>query len=127
MTTLPTKVEDIAVLRRFLLNEASEQERDEIEELYFGDQEFLERLLAAEEELVEDYLKGDLPAREREQFERQYSANVVNRREVDFSRMMQRALDETRPPADNTAKQGDEADRSRSGLPPAGSPRDERA
>jgi hypothetical protein len=95
---LPTKVEDIEVLRRFLLNEASEQERDEIEELYFSDQEFLERLIAAEGELVEDYLKGDLPAREREKFERQYSANVVNRGEVDFSRMLQRVLDETRPP-----------------------------
>lgn len=98
MTTLSTKLEDRELLRRFLLKEVSEQERDEIEELYFSDREFLERLLVAEEELVDDYLKGDLPAREREKFERQYSDNPVNRREVAFSRALHRVLDDTRPP-----------------------------
>jgi hypothetical protein len=100
---LPIKVEDTELLRRFLLREVSEQERDEVEGLYFSDPEYLERLLVVEDELVDEYLQGDLNDREREVFERQYSASLFNKREVDFSRALQQALGETHPP---TPKEG---------------------
>lgn len=96
---MPIKVEDKELLRRFLLREVSEQERDEIEALYFSDPEFFERLLVAEDELVDEYLQGDLSAREREKFDRQYSASRFNEREIAFSQALHQAVAETCPAA----------------------------
>jgi hypothetical protein len=51
-------------LRRFLLNQLDEEERQRVEERFLLDPEYRERVLAAEEELIEDYAEGSLSGAE---------------------------------------------------------------
>jgi len=56
-------------LRHYLLGMVSDEQQNEIEERYFGDDEYFEEMLAAEDELVEAYVDGELSRRERKRFE----------------------------------------------------------
>lgn len=60
--------EEERVLRRFLLGDLEEEERERVEERFITDPDFKERTLLAEDELVEDYLVGQLSEAERELF-----------------------------------------------------------
>jgi len=56
-------------LRQYLLGIVAEEQQNEIEERYFTDDEYFEKMLAAEEELVEAYISGELSRRERKRFD----------------------------------------------------------
>ena len=56
-------------LRHYLLAMLSEEKQNEIEEHFFTDDEYFENMLAAEDELVEAYVSGELSQRERKRFE----------------------------------------------------------
>lgn len=67
-------------LKSFLLGELSHGERGEVEERLFADPEYFRQFRAAEDELMDEYLYGDLDAGERERFET-YFLNTPERRE----------------------------------------------
>lgn len=56
-------------LRQYLLGIVSEEQQNEIEERYFVDDEYFAAMLAAEYELVEAYVSGELSRRERKRFD----------------------------------------------------------
>jgi len=75
--------EEDKLFRRYLLNDVTAEERRQIEDkLLSGDEsnasidsdepDFVDRLLLAEEELIDDYVCGFLPERERHLFERNF-------------------------------------------------------
>jgi hypothetical protein len=55
-------------MRRFLLGELGEEEREELEQLVLAEDETRDRLLMAEDDLIEEYLEGSLQGDEREKF-----------------------------------------------------------
>jgi hypothetical protein len=65
--------------RRYLLGEANDEERMRVERQYFADAGALERMEAAEEELIEDYVADRLSSEERSRFERAF-LSVPHRR-----------------------------------------------
>jgi hypothetical protein len=66
-------------LVRYLLGEAlTDAEQAEIEERYFTDDVYFDRLLAVEDDLIDSYVRGGLSADERAQFEHNFLAS--NRR-----------------------------------------------
>lgn len=69
-------------LRKYLLGGLAEGERDRLEDLYFEDDGALERLLAAENDLIESYAAGRLTAEERERFRSNYLTTPERRRRV---------------------------------------------
>jgi anti-sigma factor RsiW len=73
-------LEEDPLLKRFLLGEMSEGERGAVEERLFDDPEYFRQFRAAEDELTDEYLYGDLDADGRERFER-YFLNTPERRE----------------------------------------------
>jgi hypothetical protein len=75
-------------LRQYLLGQGSEDERATTEERYFADEQVLDDLELAEEDLIEDYLAGDLSAEDRESFERVYLSTPGHRRRVDLVRRL---------------------------------------
>lgn len=77
---------EIRRARRYLLNGSSDDERAGVEREYFGDERALERVEAAEEHLIEDYLAGRLEADERSLFERNYLAVPHRRTRVETIR-----------------------------------------
>lgn len=57
------------VMRRYLLGELSDQERDRLDECYFSDDEQYELLSVLEDELIHDYVSGALSDEESKRFE----------------------------------------------------------
>src|SRR5262249_50293730 len=61
---------DKNVLRRYLLCDLDEETRLEIESRLLLDNDFNDQLLIVEDELIDDYVCGDLPSPLREKFEK---------------------------------------------------------
>jgi hypothetical protein len=75
-------------LRAYLLGTLSDAEHDAIEHEYFDRTDALDRVGAAEEDLIDDYLSGQLGAQERAQFERHYLASPRHRTRVALARAL---------------------------------------
>jgi hypothetical protein len=88
MTTTPEAVR----ARRYLLGEASDAECAVIEQEYFERDEAIDGIAAVEDDLIEDYLAGDLAPVERVLFERVYLSVPQHRVRVEtIRRLMARA------------------------------------
>jgi anti-sigma factor RsiW len=90
---------DQALGRRYLLGELSEPERAAVDERLFADNDFFADILVVEGELMEDYLDGRLPDRERRLFESHFLASETRRRNLDASRALRLAARAVTPPA----------------------------
>src|SRR5262249_6165038 len=102
------------LMRRYLMGELSEQERDDLEEMYFNDDELFGELLDAEDEIVDDYRLLQLSPREREQFERRFLTQPERRREIKLDVLFSQYLDERRT-SDLSLPNAEPDARSRSG------------
>lgn len=76
------------VIHRYLLGLSSEAESDEVERYYLIDADGYERLGAAEDELVEDYLDGRMDAEERRGFEYHFLNATERRQKLNFARSL---------------------------------------
>jgi len=76
---------------RYLLGDLPEDEQIRIEERFFTDDEYFEQLLALEDDLIDDYVNGELTDREREQFEEYFLASPTRRQRVEFAKTFMRA------------------------------------
>jgi len=79
---------------QYLLGELSAEEQRHIDEQLFVNDDYLERLMAAEDELIEDYLRGRLSATERQQFERNFLNSADLRRKVDRTKLLLTYIDD---------------------------------
>ncbi len=73
---------------QYLLGELSEAERTRLEQEYFGDDEFFEQLLVAEDELIDAYVRGELGGRKRERFESYFLSSPRQREKVKIARAL---------------------------------------
>ncbi|HXD31526.1 MAG TPA: hypothetical protein VN643_10440 [Pyrinomonadaceae bacterium] len=71
-----------ALLRKFLLGEIDEETRQQIESRFITDHLFREKVLAFEDDLVEDYLEDGLAAEERERFVSRYADTSARRQQL---------------------------------------------
>jgi hypothetical protein len=85
-----TEPDETAV--RYLLGTATEQEKTVIEETLFKDPAALEEVAAVEDELIDDYLSGELTGDERSAFESAYFATAERRERINFARMLRQRL-----------------------------------
>jgi cell division protein FtsB len=76
---------------RYLLGDVPEDEQIRIEERFFTDDEYFEQLLALEDDLIDDYVNGELTDRERKQFEEYFLASPTRRQRVEFAKTFMRA------------------------------------
>lgn len=75
-----------AVLREFLLGGLDDEQRDHIESQFLTDSQTKERILAAEQGLIEDYLEDNLTIAEREKFISLYARTSEQRSELGITR-----------------------------------------
>ena len=73
-------------IRRYLLGRLDEAGRGQFEERFVTDAEFREAALVVEEELIDDYLAGLLPADERVRFDTHYLAGRRQQQELALAR-----------------------------------------
>lgn len=75
-----------AVLREFLLGRLDEEQREQIERLFFTDSQAREKLLVVEQDLIEDYLEGNLTEVEKKIFLSRYGQTSAQKRQLHIDR-----------------------------------------
>ena len=85
-------------LVRYIMGELSESEQSQTEEQYFTDADFLRELQATCDDFVDDYLNGELSARDRERFERRLHAIPYLREKFVTSRAVLHVVNATARP-----------------------------
>jgi len=90
-------------IRRYLLGELSEQEQFEIEDRAFEDQKVLQEILTVEQDLIDDYVSGDIPEEKRQGFETHFLASAERRKKVAFAKALAAVVNESPPTATSVA------------------------
>jgi hypothetical protein len=78
-------------LRRYILGGSTEEESAAIEQEYFESADALNRVRAAEDDLIDEYVSGQLTPDERKEFERNYLTTPAHRRRVGVARALKTA------------------------------------
>lgn len=81
-------------VRGYLLGDVSTEVQRAVEERLLTEESFLEELNAAEEELIDDYVGGDMSAGDRERFERHFLSTEERRRQLRFAQALARYTSE---------------------------------
>jgi hypothetical protein len=88
-----------AQLRQFLLGNVEQEERQRIESLFLTDSRMRERVLAAEQELFDDYLEESLSAADRKAFLAIYGDTAAQRRKLRIAKSVRQwAMDQPSTP-----------------------------
>jgi hypothetical protein len=82
------KAKEDEVIARYLLGSLTEQEQSALEERFFADNEFFERMLEVEEDLIDEYLQDELPDSEHEQMEKLLRSSRRQWHELEFNRLL---------------------------------------
>lgn len=80
-----TQEPDQTILR-YLLGELSEAEQERFEDEYFADSQLFQRLQDARNDLMDGYVREELPAAQRARFEQYFLASLRRRERVDLAR-----------------------------------------
>jgi len=78
-----------ALLRQFLLGRVEDEERQRIESLFITDSQMKDKVLAAEQRLIDDYLEGCLPSADKEAFLLFHGDTAAQRRKLEIARSIQ--------------------------------------
>ena len=81
-------------MTRYLLGAATEEEKVEVEGRFLRDAEYFSQLRALEYEIVDDYVRGEMPAARRRTFERRVLASPQGREQVARARRLHQQLDQ---------------------------------
>src|SRR5436309_418192 len=85
---------DEKLLVKYLLGNLSEEEQVQVEDRAFTDADYLGALEAAEADLIDAYVNGELPVSERRGFERRFLSSPQRRRKLEFARALARVASE---------------------------------
>jgi outer membrane murein-binding lipoprotein Lpp len=76
------------LIARYLLGDLPEAEQVAIEDRAFADQEYLALVTAVENDLIDEYVRQELSATERQQFESRFLASAERRKRVAFAKAL---------------------------------------
>ncbi|HEV7905822.1 MAG TPA: hypothetical protein VGO96_18425 [Pyrinomonadaceae bacterium] len=65
---MSSQIESNELIKRYLLGELSEQEREQVEQRLMSEDDLYQQLLLAEDDLIDDYISGALSERDRAKF-----------------------------------------------------------
>lgn len=82
-------------LRQYLLGDLTEEARRRVEQRLLTEPDFLEELLAGEEELVDEYVGDELSGDERLKFEQHFLCTTERRQQLSFARALSRYVSES--------------------------------
>ena len=84
-------------IRRYLLNQLSSAKQQAVELQLLSDETFADELEIVEDELIDEYLKGELSRKERASFQKYFLAHETRRRKLRASEALNRHLDKITP------------------------------
>jgi hypothetical protein len=79
-----------ALLRKFLLGKIDDETRQQIESLFLTNSQAKERVLSAEEELIEEYLEDSLTTADRKLFLSRYAQTAEQQRKLTITKSIKR-------------------------------------
>jgi anti-sigma-K factor RskA len=82
-------------LRQYLLGDFTEEARRRVEQRLMTEPDFLEELLAGEEELIDEYVVGELSGDEQQKFEQHFLCTAERRRQLSVARALRRYVSES--------------------------------
>src|SRR5262245_52285187 len=85
MATDPSSEKLIA---QYLLGDLTEEQQIEIEDRAFQDKEYLASITAVENDLIDEYVRHELPEAERRKFESRFLASAERRKRVAFAKAL---------------------------------------
>lgn len=88
----------VDLIRRYLLEDLSEEEREQIEQLLMSKDEFYQELLYAEDDLIDDYVFGRLPEEDQPKFKDRFLKVPQLRQSVNLTAALRQHALETKPP-----------------------------
>lgn len=94
------EIQGAAQRTRFLLGGGTEAERERLEAEFFADDDAFQQMIAAEDDLIDAYARGELSDSERRQFEQRFMNSSEGRERVCFARAFaDAAVPQTAPAA----------------------------
>jgi hypothetical protein len=85
---------DESLLVKYLLGRLTEEEQVQVEDRAFADREYMSALDATEADLIDSYVRGDLPGADRRTFEHRFLVSPHRRRKVEFAQALARVTEE---------------------------------
>jgi hypothetical protein len=82
------KTTDEILMRRYLLGDLPQEERVHLEDRYSTDTEVFEEVVAAENDLIDCYVRGELTEGERQKFETEFFKSAQRCERVEFARAL---------------------------------------
>jgi len=79
---------DEGLIRRYLLGRLADDELQQLEERMMAENEFYDRVLLAEDEMVEEYVEKKLSKKDRLKFDESFRATPSGRRQIAFQRAL---------------------------------------
>ena len=89
---------EIAEIRKFLLGYIQVEERRKIEERLMSDDDYFEEISMQEEELIQDYVDGQLNTDEGRRFKKYFFISEERRQKIKFARALRRYINERQSP-----------------------------
>ncbi|HEY0723995.1 MAG TPA: hypothetical protein VGD41_08455 [Pyrinomonadaceae bacterium] len=86
------------LIAQYLLGELSEEQQIEIEDLAFSDKKYLAAITAVENDLIDEYVRNELSAVDRQRFESRFLTSADRRKRVEFARALASVVTEEAVP-----------------------------
>ena len=83
---------DEILIRRYLLGEVTDGEREQVERQLMTDRQYLDHILRVEERLMDEYVRGELDLDEREPFETRFLSAPERRDKLEFAESLNRYI-----------------------------------
>jgi hypothetical protein len=87
-------VDNEKLIAQYLLGELPEEQQVEIEDRAFSDKEYLANITAVENDLIDEYVRGELSGTERQRFESRFLASAERRKRVEFAKALRTVISE---------------------------------
>jgi Sec-independent protein translocase protein TatA len=89
---METNASNRQLIVRYLLGDLPEAEQARLEDRAFSDREYLQTIEEAENDLIDDYVRGALSDAERRRFERGFAASAERKKKIEFARALARVV-----------------------------------
>src|SRR5574338_279096 len=89
------------LISQYLLGELPEEQQVEIEDRAFADKDYLACITAVENDLIDEYVRGELSGDDRQRFESRFLASSERRKRVEFAKAFRIVVSESPAPEKN--------------------------
>ena len=98
-------IDNEKLFSQYLLGELPEEQQVEIEDRAFSDKDYLASITGVENDLIDEYVRGELSATERQRFETRFLASAERRKRVEFARTLGTVVSESAAPEKKVVQQ----------------------